>query len=542
MRARSRPSSLHLLAICLAMALLAVSCGDDGGGGDGSDEADTDETTDDADPVPGGRLVYGLNGETNNWSAANGQWSASSWLVASAIFDPLMYYDADMNLKPFLAESVEPNEDHTVWTITTREGVTFHNGEALDADALLKNFEAQKASPLLSAVLGPIIDMEVTGERTIDLTMAAPWVHYPHLLAAQTGMMMAPEMIADPDGGANPIGTGPFRFEEWVVDDHLLVSQNADYWLAQPYLNEIEFRVITDITARLTSLDTGDLDAAVVTGASDAVTQQPEGTTIYTSELGEDQEVFLLMNQLHPPFDDVEVRRALVQATDNQTIVDTIAAGLYEPATGIFDPESPWYAETDYPAYDKDAAAAAIEQIEAEHGPLEISIAGPPSGVVLQGLQLLEEQWEGVGIEVELETLELAQYITKVVSGDYDVAIWQYHGSAHPDGEFVFLHSQYAAPEGQLGLNFGRNVDYEIDDALLEGRGTSDVARLRELYGTVQTEMAADLPYVMLWHVRDTILASDKVHDIPTWTMPDGSAGADIFAARHRFHQVWIES
>jgi ABC-type transport system substrate-binding protein len=280
-----------------------------------------------------------------------------------------------------------------------------------------------------------------------------------------------------------------------------------------------------------------------MTGAPEAVADPPSGTTLHRNDSVEDREVFLLMNQLREPFDDPDVRRALVLATDKQQIVDTVAGGLYQTAQGIWSPDSPWYVDTDYPDYDPDAAAELVAEIEEERGePLQVTVSGPPWSIVLEGSQLLKEQWEAVGIEVELETLELSQYITTTVSGNYDVAIWQFHGAAHPDGEFVFLHSQYAAPVNEIGLNFARNVDPEIDEALLEARYTEDEERLRELYGTVQTEFADDLPYVFLWHVDDAILTSDQVHGLADWTMPDGSAGAGLFQARHRFHQVWIEN
>jgi peptide/nickel transport system substrate-binding protein len=295
-----------------------------------------------------------------------------------------------------------------------------------------------------------------------------------------------------------------------------------------------------DFTTRVASLETGDVDAALVTGTPEAK-EGPEGTVLQTSDIGEDQEVFLLLNQAKPPFDNLEFRRALVLATDTEEISEVVTGGLYERARGIFDPASPWYVETDYPEYDPEEAARIIAELEAEIGPISLTLYGPTSSLILEGMQLVQAQWEEVGIDVDLDTTELAQFITNTVLGNYDVAYWQYHGAAHPDGEFVFLHSQYAAPPGQLGLNFSRNVDYEIDDALLEGRYTEDEARLHELYGIVQERMAEDLPYVFLWHVRDAILTRDHVHDIGNWEMPDGSPGADFFAGRHRFHQIWVE-
>src|SRR5262245_32537546 len=125
-RSSNRVVAVVLIAL---LALLSAACG---GGDDNNanDDNDTAQTTSDVQAISGGRLNYGLNGETNSFSPATGQWSASGWLVASTIFDPLVYYDMDMNIHPFLAESIDHNEDFTVWTIGLREGVEFQNGEA----------------------------------------------------------------------------------------------------------------------------------------------------------------------------------------------------------------------------------------------------------------------------------------------------------------------------------------------------------------------------------------------------------------------------
>jgi peptide/nickel transport system substrate-binding protein len=541
----SRPWFRERLAVmAVVLAVLAAACG--GGSGSGASPGartsggETDETT--LEARRGGKLLYGLEGETDSYDPSAAQWNASSWLVASAIFDPLVYYTDELELVPFLAESFEPNEDHTVWTITTREGVTFHNGEVFDAHALMANIEAQQASPLVSTTLGPVLEVEVTSDRTVEFTIAAPWVHFPHLFVGQLGMMMAPAMIDDDDGGNNPIGTGPFAFSQWTRSSSLNVERFDDYWLAEPYLNEIEFRPVEDPFQRVNAMRAGDLDVAMFSSSPEAVTDQPPGTNILSGSLGEDRETFLMFNQLRPPFDDVRVREALVRATDADQFVEVIGNGHYERARGIFGPSSPWHVETEYPDHDPTGARALIDDVEAELGaPLEVEILGPSWPIVLRGGQLLLEQWSNLDIEAKLETVELTQFIARVVSGNYDVAIFQFHGASHPDGEFVFLHSQYAAPEGELGLNFARNVNYTIDEALVEARATEDEARLRELYGIVQTEMARDLPYLFLWHLNDMLLIRDNVHDLTDWTLPDGAAGADILQSRHRFHQIWVD-
>ncbi len=541
-RARRRSRATRLSILLVIAALTAAACGgSDGDGGDGASGGDGDGAT---QPQRGGSLVYGIEGETASWAPAEGQWSASSWVVVSALYDTLMYYDEEYDLRPYLAESMEPNEDHTVWTLKLRPDISFHNGEALDADAVLRNMEAQQLSPLTSLVLGPVLAVEKEDELTVRFELANSWVHFPQILAGQIGMMAAPEMLDSPDGSRNPIGTGPFEFQEWNPDANLEVVANPDYWAGEPYLNEIEFRVVPDPVTRGAALTTGEIDVALITASPDVVSDASGGADVevYRPEEGEVTEVFIVLNQQTEPWDDPELRRALVMATDTELMVNTLAEGLYEPAEGIWSPSSPWYVETGYPAFDPEAAAEIVAAWEEENGEeLSLELLGPPWPIVLEGGQLLEQMWEGVGVDVDIQTLELTQHILRVVTGDFEGAVWQYHGSPHPDGEFVFLHSQYIKPAPEISLNFARNDNSAIDEALLEARYTEDEERQRELYGQVQEELAQDLPYVFLWHARDGIAAEKGVHDLVTWTLPTGQPGLGMLGTRHRFHQIWVD-
>lgn len=529
----------YLSIALVAVALVAAACGgsgdDDGAGGEGDGAAR---------PQSGGSLVYGIEAETASWAPAEGQWSASSWVVVSALYDTLMYFDDEHDLQPYLAESMEPNEDHTAWTLKLRPDITFHNGDALDSDALIRNMEAQQASPLTSLVLGPVTAIEKVDDLTVRFELANSWVQFPYILASQIGMMAAPEMLDSPDGSRNPIGTGPFAFETWTPDASLEVVAYPDYWAGTPYLNEIEYRIIPDPVTRAMALTTGEIDASLLSASPDALgmVTESEGIEVYRAPDGEVTEVFLVLNQQQEPWDDPELRRALVMATNTELMVETLAEGLYEPAEGIWAPSSPWYVETDYPEFDPEAAAEIVASWEEENGEeLSIELIGPPWPIVLEGGQLVEQMWEEIGVDVEIQTLELTQHILRVVTGDFEGAVWQYHDSPHPDGEFVFLHSQYIRPSPGISLNFARNDNPAIDEALLEARYTEDEARQRELYGQVQEEMAEDLPYVFFWHARDGVAAADSVHGILDWTLPDGQVGLGMLGTRHRFHQIWVE-
>ena len=137
--------------------------------------------------------------------------------MAGAVFDYLAAYDTDGVSKPFLAQSIDPNSDFTVWTIKTRPGVTFQNGEPCDAAAIKKNLDAQRQSILTGPVFQTVSAIETPDDSTVVVTMKQPWSTFTDTMATQVGAMAAPAMLDAPDGGiANPIGTGPFSFVKWV--------------------------------------------------------------------------------------------------------------------------------------------------------------------------------------------------------------------------------------------------------------------------------------------------------------------------------------
>src|SRR5262245_11220700 len=209
-------SFLRALAALALAGLVVVACG--GGDDNSSDQPGSggpDETTSSLVPQAGGSLSWGVSIESIGWQPAASLWDPSGYVVASSFFDRLTMYDADGNIRPYLAEAIEPNDDFTQWTITLREGVKFHDGTPLDADALKVHFDNMIASLIWGPSLDAVESMTVQDDRHLVLDMNAPFSTFPHLLSAQVGFVAAPSQYADPEGARHPVGTGPFVFEEW---------------------------------------------------------------------------------------------------------------------------------------------------------------------------------------------------------------------------------------------------------------------------------------------------------------------------------------
>ena len=270
MAARTRRArGVSRLGLCLlALALGVAACSTDtsnggsGGSGDGAQAGG---------PTKGGTLTIGLDAETDGWNPTSSQWSGAAYYVAQTVFDPLVAFGADRKPHPVLAESIEPNDDYTTWTITLRPNITFHDGSALDAAAVKGQLDADVASFLVGQAFKSVKDVVVVDDLTVEVNMNEPWVAFPAVLAAQGGYIAAPKQL-NATGSAStdkPIGTGPYVFKEWVRDDHLTLTRNPNYWGKNvAYPETITFRPIPDDQTRLQSIQSGDLDLTYTAVAS----------------------------------------------------------------------------------------------------------------------------------------------------------------------------------------------------------------------------------------------------------------------------------
>ena len=179
-------------------------------------------------------------------------------MTIGSVFDTLAAVTEDGEVVPYLAESITPNEDYTVWTFVAREGVTFHDGTPFDGAAMVDNITRQFNSFLTGKVFADVAtnpdgtpQIVLTDPMTMTITLKRPWVVFPIYLAAQPGMMGSPTWMAAADARPTlepkPVGTGPFIFKEYKPGESFTATRNPDYWnQPYPYLDEYETRVIPD--------------------------------------------------------------------------------------------------------------------------------------------------------------------------------------------------------------------------------------------------------------------------------------------------------
>ncbi len=320
-------------AAVAAVALVGIGCGAKGATSTSSDTSVVPQRvntglveTDDA-PVMGGKIVYGINAETNGWNPGTNQWAPAGLTVMRTFFDTMTAFDQDSVIKPYAGEFTH-NDDYSEWYFTLRPNMVFHNGKPVNAAAVARDQNYMRKSPVTKQAYPYTTAVEARDELTVVFKESQKWVTFPQVFATQVGVISDPDWLESNDG-IHPIGSGPFAIDSWQIGNKLTVKKNPNYWQkdaagrAYPYLDEIEFRIITDNNSRSAALEAGDVD---IIEASDPQSilrfQEPaklEDYQVFSNSKAEMSEVFIMLNNKVAPFDDVNARRALAFATDKPT-------------------------------------------------------------------------------------------------------------------------------------------------------------------------------------------------------------------------------
>lgn len=553
-RSRRRRSGLGVILL-LAFGLIAASCG-----GSGSDSAQegawvSPDVTIDASgsPKSGGRVVYGLEAETDGFNPTSNRWAASGYMVGSAVFDPLTAFDDKGSWQPYLAKSFTPSADFRTWRITMRSGVSFTNGQPLDAAAVAKNLNTTRKDALTGAALRNLADVVVdpSDPMTVIATATDPWASFPTILSGQIGFMAAPAQLdaGKPASSNQPIGTGPFLQQEWIPDNRWVGVRNPDYWRTDssgtrlPYLDSVEFRPVVDPQTRLSALLSGELTMMVNSDWPITKRMRSEaesGKMQMVFDRSESEEGMVLLNTEKPPLDDVRVRRALALCTDISPVLAASETPAEYVADSQFAKDSTFYVDTQFPRNDFAAGKALIDEVSAEKGAaVTITLTTNPVPTYLAITALLGEQWSRCGISVQQNSVEQSKMVSDAVTGQLQAVLWRQFGGDDPDGNYLWWTGKNA--RGMLALNAARLQDAQIDAALDRARATDDLAVRKEAYAELQRRQTALVPYIWLSHTQWVVGADNSVRNIGNRTLPDGGTARRFGGAVSRLTEVWID-
>lgn len=370
-------------------------------------------------------VTVGVRLEPPHLDPTAGAAAAIDEVTYANIFEGLTRIDRNGEVGPWLAESWDVSEDGLTYTFRLRSGVTFHDGTSFDAEDARFSLDRARAEDSTNAqkpLFAGIDSVEAVDPATLKVTLKKPNGGFLFNLGWGDAAMVAEETAAS--NKSKPIGTGPFKFVQWVQGDRIEIARNAEYWGEPAKLDKATFKIVGDPAAELAALMAGDIDAFPNFQATENLPML-EADPRFTVAVGSTEgETILAMNNKKGPLADQRVRQAISHAVDRQAVIDGAMFGNGTPIGTHFAPHHPAYVDLTgtYPL-DLDKAKTLLAEAGYPDG-FKATIKLPPPTYARRGGELIASDLKKIGVELEIVPLEWAQWLAEVFKGkDFDFTI-----------------------------------------------------------------------------------------------------------------------
>lgn len=456
----------------------------------------------------------------------------SSAKVHQLLFDNFMELDQRLRVVPKLAERLE-HPDPLTYVASIRRGIRFHDGHELTADDVVFTFGQFLDPDFVSPRKGGYRELASVVARdpyTVVFTLKRPFQSFPINL-----IMPIVPAGSGVDLRTHPVGTGPYRFTRYDVDDRIVLQANADYWAGAPRNTGLVIKIVPDDVMRGLELRKGTVDLVVNDIAPDIVHQLREHDGLQVVEAPGVDYQYVGLNVRDAILSDVRVRRALAHAIDRGAIVTHLRRGLAVPADGMLPPLS-WAAASDLPVFAHDPARARALLDEA--GYPDPDGAGPSprftltlkvSNIEFNRLQssVIQQDLREIGVALDVRTYEFATLYADVLSGNFQLFTLQWTAGALADPDILrrVFHSSQVPP---AGFNRGHYGNPQVDALLDRAAEEVDQQNRVRLYEQAQQMIAADVPYISLWYKTNVAVARRGLSGIRLTPLADFSFLKDV--------------
>ncbi len=442
-------------------------------------------------------------------------------IVFTSLCNKLVDITPDLKFTPELATEWSWSDDGKALTFKLRPGVTFHDGEKMDAAAVKANLDRARTLPdsLRKSELTSVESVDVVDDLTVKLNLSRPDATLVSQLSDRAGMILSPKAMASADFGQKPICSGPYKFVERVQNDRIVLERFKEHWDAKNFnFERIVFQPIPDTTVRLANLKSGNLDMLERLAPSDVPAAKSDANLVFAPVTGIGyQGITINTNNGEraktPLGQDKRVRQALELSIDRNVINEVVGAGIYPPAGQPF-PEASPYNNPKFAAGQRDVAKAKqlLKAAGAEKVQFELTFG--TSTTTQQIAEIVQAMAAEAGFEIKLRPTEFAAMQKEAQAGNFDANIIGWSGRVDPDGNI------HAFTTCKGALNDGRYCNAEVDKLLNEARSINDEAKRKQLYDSAQAILKDDLPIIYTYYQPWPFVLSKKVQGFKPY--PDG--------------------
>ncbi|WP_432757257.1 ABC transporter substrate-binding protein [Consotaella aegiceratis] len=453
--------------------------------------------------------------------------ASNDFRILVNMYDGLVRFKpGTLEVEPALAKDWTISDDGLTYTFHLREGVKFHDGTPFNADAVKFTFDRMlkedhpfhDTGPFPLAFFFSAVDsVTAVDEHTVEFKLNEPFAPFLSNLAYPTGLIVSPDAVkeAGKDFGRAPVGTGPFKFEEWQSNSRVVVTRNDDYWDAAPSLEAVVFRPIADANTRVAEMLSGGIDLMVEV-PPDMVKTFRDDPSFQVYEAAGPHLWFLILNTKEGPFSDKRVRQAVNYAINKQALVDDVLQGTADVAAGPIPPAFSWANDGSvepYP-YDPDKAKELIREAGAEGANLTFYVAEGGSGMLdpVAMATAIQADLKAVGLNANIQTYEWNTFLSNVnpgLEGKADMAEMAWMTNDPDTLPFLTLRSEATPDQG--GFNSGYYSNPDVDDLLDKARRSTDQGERAKLYNQVQKIVHDDAPWAFIANWKQNAVATSAV-------------------------------
>lgn len=448
------------------------------------------------------------------------------------MFLPLMELDKDMNFQGMLADSIT-TEDNVNFVVHIDENATWSDGTPVTAEdveytvrrlaspivnnttLMLYAFEGTSDEGFVEEGAESIAGVQVIDEKTVQFTSKYPmalttfentYARYIHTLPKKVLEQLSEEELLTSDWFNKPdVVSGPFFVTDFDNDHYISYEANADYWKGAPKIDKLNIRIV-DASQVYAGLQSGEIDithhtmTAIPQEDYESIEALENVEAVYGSPIT-NQSAFIQTANIT----DARVRQALVYAIDRQKLVDELLKGHGEVVDGFLSSASPFFDEGITPiSYDPEKAKELLAQAGWDGSQTLRFYVNSGDSTFVNGAQVLVAQWAAVGINVEVQTVDLATLMTVAGTTDYDILAVQYTYAPvdpYPDVDWLL------SGEGSWT---GYHSD-EISEALAGTQKTSDINEIKSLYSVVDKKVQEDVPMFSVYIISAQGAVSKRI-------------------------------
>ena len=411
-------------------------------------------------------LVIGMQQEPTSLDPTADATASIDSMMTQNVFESLTTVAENGEVQPNLAASWEVSEDGLTYTFTLAEGVTFHDGSTLDAEDVVYSFERAMGEDSVNPskdIFEPIESVKAVDSQTVEITLSGKDAFFLFNMGQGDSAIVASESAET--NNANPVGSGPFKFDSWTRGDRLTLVKNPDHRdAADVALDKVVFRFISDPAAATAAMMAEELDAFPGFPAPELLPQFEADPRFRVNVGSTEGEVILAMNNAKPPFDNVEVRRAVATAIDRDEIIEGAMYGQAVPIGSFYPPHGTAYVDlTDAYPHDSTKAEEMFEAAGVAGATMTLRV--PPFPYATRSAEIIQNQLSEAGIDAKVENVEWGFWIDEVYKQkNYDMTIIA-HTSPNDMGNFARGPDYFYGYDNAEMTSLWEQITTEVDPA-----------------------------------------------------------------------------